>query len=342
MQLLSESLARLLLVLPLISHCKMEKTMKYGYRYTAVAAIAALVCGAANAQSPVRSDDAARDAASDYADSLGYEEYLADKDLRATELVGKSVRNADGEELGEIQELVIPSEDADDMLLIVSIGGFLNIGSKLVALPYEELRVSRDGEAFFVNRTQEQLEAAPAFSYETQAEEGQVAAAQREPERAQQRSERQRQTTTDRGGSATTSPSTPDRSPPSRSSGIAAANENERTSAEKTLAKSDHRASTIIGATVLDSAGEEIGEIDDLVVSAENEEVQAVISVGGVAGIGDTLIAVPLDELQISPRVEQPRSGDQPRIHVDVSAEQLLEAKPEFRYEQDERTAGPV
>jgi len=207
MQLLSESLARLLLVLRHISHYNMEKTMKHGCRYTAVAAVAALVYGIANAQSPVRSDDAARD------------------------------------------------------------------------------------------------------------------------------------------GAATTSPSASDRSPPSRSSGIAAANENERTPAEKTLASSDHRASTIIGATVLDSAGEKIGEVDDLVVSAENEEVQAVISVGGVAGIGDTLIAVPLDELQISPRVEQPRSGDQPRIHVDTTAEQLLESKPEFQYEQeeqDERTAGPV
>ena len=45
------------------------------------------------------------------------------KDLRASELVGARVRNAAGDNLGEIEEIVIPSRDQDDMLVIVSVGG---------------------------------------------------------------------------------------------------------------------------------------------------------------------------------------------------------------------------
>ena len=92
------------------------------------------------------------------------------KDLRASELVGARVRNPAGDNLGEIEEIVIPSGDQDDMLVIVSVGGVLDVGDKLVALPYDDLRVSLDGDTFYFDRTEEQLKAAPAFTYEAQAE----------------------------------------------------------------------------------------------------------------------------------------------------------------------------
>ena len=82
-----------------------------------------------------------------------------------SELVGARVRNPAGDSLGEIEEIVIPSGDQDDMLVIVSVGGVLDVGDKLVALPYDDLRVSPNGDTFYFDRTEEQLKAAPAFTY---------------------------------------------------------------------------------------------------------------------------------------------------------------------------------
>ncbi len=94
---------------------------------------------------------------------MSYRDYLRGHNLRASELIGAQVRNPDGETLGEIKELVIAS--GNDMI-VLSVGGVLNVGDKLVAVPYEELRVSPDGETLYVNRTRGELEAAPAYSYE--------------------------------------------------------------------------------------------------------------------------------------------------------------------------------
>ena len=111
--------------------------MKHEYKYAALAAAMMLTWGTASAQNATptaRSDDFSR--------SLSYEDYLKGKDLRASELVGARVRNPAGDNLGEIEEIVIPSGDQDDMLVIVSVGGVLDVGDKLVALPYDDLRVS--------------------------------------------------------------------------------------------------------------------------------------------------------------------------------------------------------
>ena len=101
-----------------------------------------------------RADHYQTERSDDFSRSLSYEDYLKGKDLRASELVGARVRNAAGDNLGEIEEIVIPSGDQDDMLVIVSVGGVLDVGDKLVALPYDDLRVSPDGDTFYFDRTE--------------------------------------------------------------------------------------------------------------------------------------------------------------------------------------------
>ena len=139
--------------------------MKHEHKYAALAAAMLLAWGTANAQSTARTESA-----DGFSQSLSYVDYLKGEDLRASKLVGARVRNAAGDNLGEIEELVIASKDRDDMLVIVSVGGLLDVGDKLVALPYDELRVSADGDTFYIDRTEAQLKAAPAFTYEAQAE----------------------------------------------------------------------------------------------------------------------------------------------------------------------------
>jgi hypothetical protein len=139
--------------------------MKHQYKYAALAAAMMVAWGTAGAQSSARTERG-----NDFSQSLTYQDYLKDQDLRASKLVGARVRNAVGDNLGEIEEIVIPTRDRDDMLVIVSVGGVLDVGDKLVALPYDDLRVSPDGDTFYFDRTEAQLKAAPAFTYEAQAE----------------------------------------------------------------------------------------------------------------------------------------------------------------------------
>src|SRR5690606_25351574 len=72
--------------------------------------------------------------------------------------------------------------------------------------------------------------------------------------------------------------------------------------------------------TVRTPSGDDVGELRDLVV-ADGEIVSAVLSIGGFAGIGEKVVAVPYDELG--------RRGDEDALFV-ARTEAELEALPEF------------
>ena len=58
-------------------------------------------------------------------------------------------------------------------------------------------------------------------------------------------------------------------------------------------------AGEIIGARVRSADGSEIGEIEDLVLSADDRVVSAVVSVGGLLDVADKLVAVPYADLRL-------------------------------------------
>ncbi len=290
--------------------------MSYQHKYAALAAAMALAWGTANAQSTTSTERA-----DEFSRSVSYADYLKGKDLRASELVGARVRNAEGESLGEIEELVIPSRDQDDMLVVVSVGGLADIGDKLVALPYEDLRVSADGDTFYVDRTEEQLKAAPAFTHEGEPEA--QARAQRQPERSAQPAPA--------APARAAAPDRPRTEAPDRPRTAAPTTATAAKSANVVLDVFDYRASDLVGATVLDDRGESVGKIDDIVVSTEDDKLHAVLAIGGFAGFGAKLISMPFDDLQIT------SNGDNPQVRIAMTGEQLeqlAETRPEFRYER--------
>jgi sporulation protein YlmC with PRC-barrel domain len=287
-----------------------------------------LAWGTASAQSST-----ATERTNDFSRSLSYEDYLRGEDLRASELVGARVRNSAGDGLGEIEEIVIPSGDQDDMLVILSVGGVLDVGDKLVALPYDDLRVSPDGATFYFDRTEAQLKAAPAFTYDAQAEA--QAQSQRQVERDTQRVERD----TQRAPAATVRADTErpvvradtDRPVTDRTRATAPSTATAAKSANVVLDVFDYRASDLIGATVLDDRGESVGKVDDIVVSTEDDKLHVVIAIGGFAGFGAKLISMPFDDLQIT------ATDDDPQVRIAMTGEQLeqlVAARPEFRYER--------
>lgn len=83
--------------------------------------------------------------------------------LSSTSLTGTDVRNPQGEDLGEIKDLMIDLDDGHIAYAVLSFGGFLGLGDKLFALPWDMLTVDTENECFVVNITKDKLEDAPGF-----------------------------------------------------------------------------------------------------------------------------------------------------------------------------------
>jgi hypothetical protein len=62
---------------------------------------------------------------------------------------------------------------------------------------------------------------------------------------------------------------------------------------------SGHRASKLIGSTVVNELDVTIGTVDDLIVSPSEKSAFAVLSIGGFLGIGAKYAVVPLSSLEV-------------------------------------------
>ena len=91
-------------------------------------------------------------------------------DVRASKLIGSAVYNDRDEKIGSVDDLVLGKDNkADDV--IVSVGGFLGMGTKLVSVPYTQLRLGDTKNASSSNKvvmpgaTKESLKGQPEFHY---------------------------------------------------------------------------------------------------------------------------------------------------------------------------------
>ncbi|WP_425038131.1 PRC-barrel domain-containing protein [Primorskyibacter sp. S187A] len=89
--------------------------------------------------------------------------------------------------------------------------------------------------------------------------------------------------------------------------------------------KAEWTAEEITGMPLYDTADNWIGEVDDVIVTEAGEISGAVLGVGGFLGIGEKDVLVSFDSLKI----KADEDGDDRRVYVDVSKEQL-EAMPSY------------
>ena len=83
--------------------------------------------------------------------------------LSATTLVGDKVTNADGEDLGKVEELMIDLESGRVDFAVLSFGaGFLR-SDKLFAVPWASLAVDQKNKQLILNVTRDMLETAEGF-----------------------------------------------------------------------------------------------------------------------------------------------------------------------------------
>lgn len=89
----------------------------------------------------------------------------ADEGL-VSEWIGQTVYNANDENIGDINDLVT-AQDGSIKAVVLGVGGFLGLGEKSVAVPFEAIEAQVDPTSgaviFRVALTMEQLEAAPEF-----------------------------------------------------------------------------------------------------------------------------------------------------------------------------------
>lgn len=82
---------------------------------------------------------------------------------RASKVIGSSVVNDAGDTVGKVDEIIV-GPDGKAPFVVLSVGGFLGLGDRLVALPYEQLRT--DGKKIVLpGATKDSLKGLPEFKY---------------------------------------------------------------------------------------------------------------------------------------------------------------------------------
>lgn len=87
----------------------------------------------------------------------------APKVLSATTLRGDRVTNVNGEDLGEIEEIMIDLDRGRVAYVVISFGSRLMGRDKLFAVPWEILTISHHDKKFILNVSEEILKKAPGF-----------------------------------------------------------------------------------------------------------------------------------------------------------------------------------
>ena len=67
------------------------------------------------------------------------------EEIRASKLIGTSVKNDAGERIGEINEVVL-ADDGKVAAVVIGVGGFLGIGEREVAVNFGSLRLAKDSD----------------------------------------------------------------------------------------------------------------------------------------------------------------------------------------------------
>jgi len=186
--------------------------------------------------------------------------------LRATKIIDAVVKNDRGAEVGEVDD-VIMSRNGKIKKVILSVGGFLKIGEKLVAVPFRPLEINDRGDIIY-NITKGQLEKHPNFNYREELPYEDYYSSYRYP-------------------------STP---PPE------VKYKRKYVPWEWEYFPVRLRVSAVLDQTVINNGGEELGDIDDLIINQEGKVEKIVLAAGGFKfmGIGEKLVALPFRPLKIT------------------------------------------
>lgn len=219
-----------------------------------------------------------------------------------TNIIGESVYNGtgdDAEDIGKVSDVVF---DKDGMAksVVIGVGGFLGVGAKNVAFDYDKLQwAEKNGDRWLVAQTtKEELTAQPEFDSKPYGPAPAPAAS------------------TD--ATAPTPPATTDTAQKPVDMNAA--------TAEPVKRADGNLATNIIGETVYNGTGDDaqnIGSVNDIVLTREGKAQSLVIGVGGFLGLGAKNVAYDFGKAQWAEK-----NGD--RWLVAQTTKEELQAQPDF------------
>ncbi|KQZ33395.1 photosystem reaction center subunit H [Mesorhizobium sp. Root552] len=230
-----------------------------------------------------------------------------------TNIIGESVFNGpgdDAENIGNVSDVVF-DKDGNATSVVIGVGGFLGIGAKDVAFDFDKLQwAEKNGDRWLIAAsTKEELTAQPAFD-----------PAPFEPAPAPQAAA---------DVPATTTAPADGTSAPADSTAMAPATEMQTAPAEPAppVERADGSIATqIIGENVYNGTGDDaqnIGSVNDIVLSKAGKAESLVIGVGGFLGLGQKNVAFDYGKTSWTEK-----NGD--RWLVVEANKESLEALPDF------------
>ncbi len=84
--------------------------------------------------------------------------------MGAETLVGNDVYNQKDEDLGDIKEIMLDMRSGRIAYAVLSFGGFLGLGEKLFAVPWDALKLDTEHKRFVLNVAKDNLDEAPGFN----------------------------------------------------------------------------------------------------------------------------------------------------------------------------------
>ncbi|MBI1204648.1 MAG: PRC-barrel domain containing protein [Rhodopseudomonas sp.] len=90
-------------------------------------------------------------------------------DWRGSKLIGATVYGPDNKSIGDINDVLI-ANDGKINAVVIGVGGFLGVGEKNVAVPFDKLNVTRKAESASIDKvsvsySKDELKNAPKFAY---------------------------------------------------------------------------------------------------------------------------------------------------------------------------------
>ena len=137
--------------------------MKRQLNLFGVLALASAMTASAMAQDastlPARNDRAPERSQASRLDTV-----TSGSNVRVSRLIGMNIRNSAGKTIGEINDLVLDAKTGRVRYAAVTYGGFLGIGNKMFAVPFEAFKIQREANdpntVLVLNVTEQQLQGA--------------------------------------------------------------------------------------------------------------------------------------------------------------------------------------
>jgi sporulation protein YlmC with PRC-barrel domain len=91
---------------------------------------------------------------------------------RASKLIGSNIYNENNESIGEVDDIIVPPGGGQPVA-VLSVGGFLGIGARLIAVPYERLQWNAERDRWTLQgATRDSVRGLPEYRYEEERRRG--------------------------------------------------------------------------------------------------------------------------------------------------------------------------